>query len=324
MKNQKTNRRSVRILKWIVRVLLFQLILINISAAFHAYRFTHYYDDDKIRNQGSSQGKPLLRTWRLMTGRKLAKSLIQYYPTIPYDTVQLTTSNGTKLEAWYMKADSAKGTVILFHGLNSNKGNVLAEAFSFISFGYNAMLVDIRAHGNSEGIANSLGYKESEEVKLAYDHISKKGEKNIVLWGMSLGAVIITKAIWQYDLQPQKIILEMPFDRLQDHINARARIGGFPGEPFGFLVTLWTGVEKGYWGYGHRTSRYAKKIKCPVLLQWGNSDEYVLSKEIERIFAAIGSFKKKLEIYDGARHGPLLAANEVKWEQSVNDFLNNY
>lgn len=324
MKNQKTNRRSVRILKWIVRVLLFQLILINISAAFHAYRFTHYYDDDKIRNQGSSQGKPLLRTWRLMTGRKLAKSLIQYYPTIPYDTVQLTTGNGIKLEAWYMKADSAKGTVILFHGLNSNKGNVLAEAFSFISFGYNTMLVDIRAHGNSDGIANSLGYKESEEVKLAYDHISKKGEKNIVLWGMSLGAVIITKAIWQYDLQPQKIILEMPFDRLQDHIKARARIGGFPGEPFGFFVTFWTGIERGYWGYGHKTSLYAKKINCPVLLQWGNSDEYVLEKETQRIFAAIGSPKKKLEIYEKARHGPLLAGNEVKWEQTVNEFLKNY
>jgi len=323
MKNPKTNRRFARIFKWIGRVLIVQLILINISAAFHAYRFTHYYDDDKIRSQGSSQGKPLLRTWRLMTGRKLAKSLIQYYPTMPYDTIQLTTSNGIKLEAWYMKADSAKGTVILFHGLNSNKGNVLAEAFSFISFGYNTMLVDLRAHGNSDGIANSLGYKESEEVKLAYDNVLKKGEKNIVLWGMSLGAVIIAKAIWQYDLQPQKIILEMPFDRLQDHINARARIGGFPGEPFGFLVTFWTGIEKGYWGYGHKTSRYVKKINCPVLLQWGNNDEYVLKKETERIFAAIGSANKKLEIYEGGRHGPLLAGNELKWEQTVSDFLNN-
>jgi len=208
--------------------------------------------------------------------------------------------------------------------LNSNKGNVLAEAFSFISFGYNTMLVDMRAHGNSEGMVNSLGYKESEEVKLAYEHILKKGEKNIVLWGMSLGAVIIAKAIWQYDIQPQKIILEMPFDRLQDHIRARARIGGLPGEPFGLLVTFWVGIEKGYWGYGHKTSRYVKKINCPVLLQWGNNDEYVLKKETETIFAAISSSKKKLEIYEGAGHGPLLAGNESKWEQTVNDFLNNY
>jgi alpha-beta hydrolase superfamily lysophospholipase len=323
MKDKKNSSKIIRILKWIGNVLLVQLILINISAAFHAYRFTHYYDDDKIRSQRPSEGRPFLRTWRMMTGKKLAKSIIQYYPTIPYDTVQLTTASGKKLEAWYMKADSAKGTVILFHGLNSNKGNVLGEAFEFNSFGYNTMLVDIRAHGNSEGIVNTIGYKESEEVKLAYDHILKKGEQNIVLWGMSLGAVIITRAIWQYDLKPQKIILEMPFDRLQEHIRARARISGFPGEPFGFFVTFWTGIEQGYWGYSHNTSRYVKKINCPVLLQWGSSDEYVLKKETEKIFAAISATKKKLEIYKGAGHAPLLAANASKWDETVNEFLND-
>jgi alpha-beta hydrolase superfamily lysophospholipase len=323
MRDKKTNNKTVRVFKWIGKVLLVQLILINISAAFHAYRFTHYYNDDKIRNQKSSEGKPLLRTWRLMTGRKLPKSLIQYYPAIPYDTVQLTTRNGLKLEAWYMKADSAKGTVILFHGLNSNKGNVLSEAFEFYSLGYNTMLLDMRAHGNSDGMTNSIGNKESEEVKLAYDHILKKGEKNIVLWGMSLGAVMISKAIWEYDIEPQKIVLEMPFDKLEDHISARARISGFPGEPFGFFVTFWTGVEQGYWGYGHKTTRYAKKINCPVLLQWGNNDEYVLKRETEKIFAAIKSSKKKLEIYEGAGHGPLLSGNEQKWRKAVTDFLND-
>lgn len=321
MKNAKTNTTFVRKLKWIGRVLIAQLILINISAAFHAYRFTHYYNDDKIRHLQSSQGKPLLRTWRMMTGKKLARSLIQYYPGIPYDTIQLPTKNGLIVEAWYMKTDSAQGTVILFHGLNSNKGNVLGEAHEFLSLGYNTLLVDTRAHGNSEGIVNTIGYKESEEVKLAYDHVSKQGEKNIVLWGMSLGAVMISKAIWQYDLQPQKVILEMPFDRLQDHISARARISGFPGEPFGFFVTFWTGLEQGYWGYGHKTSKYARKINCPVLLQWGNADDYVLKKETEMIFSSIKSEKKKLEIYEGAGHGSLLAANELKWQATVSEFL---
>ena len=322
MKDKKP-RKSLHIVKWIVRVLLFQLILINVSAAFHAYRFTHYYDDDKIRNQRSSQGKPLLRTWRLMTGRQLAKSLIRYYPAIPYDTVQLTTKNGLKLEAWYMKADSAIGTAILFHGLNSNKGNVLTEAFEFNSLGYNTMLVDMRAHGNSEGVVNSLGHKEAEEVKLAFEQVSKMGEKNIVLWGMSLGAVMISKAVGQYDLQPNKIILEMPFNRLQDHINARAKNSGFPGEPFGFFVTLWAGIEQGYWGYGHKTSEYVKKIDCPVLLQWGNNDEYVSKKEIDKIFASINSTGKRLEIYEGAKHGPLASMHEAKWVEAVSNFLKN-
>lgn len=321
VKNKKARTAIVRILKWVGRVFIAQLILINISAAFHAYRFTHYYNDDNVRNQPSSKGKLFLRTWRLMTGKKLPKSLVAYYPVIPYDTVHLTTTNGLKLEAWYMKADSSIGTVILFHGLSSNKGNILNEAYEFHSLGYNTMLVDIRAHGNSEGFANSIGYKESEEVRLAYEYVSKQGEKNIVLWGMSLGAVIISKAIWQYDLHPQKIILEMPFDRLQDHIRARARVTGFPGEPFGSFVTLWTGFEQGYWGYGHRTTKYVQKINCPVLLQWGNADEYVSKNETDKIFKAIGSKEKQLVLYEGAGHEPLLGVNEILWKKKVTDFL---
>jgi len=62
VKNKKTNVTILRILRWIGRVLIAQLILINISAAFHAYRFTHYYNDDKVRNQPFSKGKPFLRT----------------------------------------------------------------------------------------------------------------------------------------------------------------------------------------------------------------------------------------------------------------------
>ena len=113
----------------------------------------------------------------------------------------------------------------------------------------------------------------------------------------------------------------MPFDRLQDHLRARARISGFPSEPFGFFVTFWAGLEQGYWGYGHRTTRYVKKISCPVLLQWGNADEYVLKNETNKIFRAIGSAEKRLEIYEEAGHVPLLAANESKWQKIVNDFL---
>lgn len=321
MNQQQKRLRLKQIGIWIFRVLIFQLILINISAAFHAHRFTHYYDDDGVRNLESSSGTILLRTWRLMVGRKFPKSVIRYYPETPYGAIQFKTKKGINIDAWYMTADSAKGTVILFHGLTSNKGNNLAEAYEFISMGYNALLVDLRAHGNSGGKNNSMGVKESEEVKLAYDYVKARGEKKIILWGMSLGAVIITRAVYDYDIQPQKIILEMPFDRLQDHLKARARVLGFPDEPFGFLTTFWTGTEEGYWGFGHRTSKYVNKIKSDVLLQWGSKDPYVLQAETENIFRNITARDKSLVVYEEAAHQPLLGHDAGKWRKEVSAFL---
>jgi fumarate reductase subunit D len=54
MKNQPANKKIRIAVKWIIRVVVFQLILINISAAFHAHRITHYYDDVRVRNLSSS------------------------------------------------------------------------------------------------------------------------------------------------------------------------------------------------------------------------------------------------------------------------------
>ena len=321
MINLTTKNKFKSIFIWILKVLLAQFILINISAAFHAHRLTHFYDEDRVRNIKPSAGTLFLRTWRLMVGRKYPKSLIQYYPPGIYDTVQLTTKKGIKIEGWLMKADSSIGTVILIHGLNNNKGFVLNEAYEFISLGYNTLLIDARAHGNSNGNTNSIGSKEDEEVKLAFDLIKSKGENNIILWGMSMGAVMITKAIHEYNLAPQKIILEMPFASLQDHLRARARVLGFPDEPFGFFVTLWAGFEQGYWGFGHKTTRYVKSIHCPVLLQWGARDAYVLINETESIFKNIGTNKKSLIMYDEAGHQSLLGTDSEKWKNSVNNFL---
>ncbi len=318
---QEEKIRLKTVFTWVIRVIIVQLVFINISAAFHASRFTHFYDDEHVRNLPSSKGRIFLRTWRLMVGRKFPKSRIQYKPPMPYDTVALHLADGKRIKAWYMKTESSRGTVILFHGLNSNKGDLLSEAEEFLGMDYNVFMPDTRAHGESDGRVNSLGVKESEEVKMAYEFIRSEGESNIILWGMSLGAVMISKAVYDYHLEPQKIILEMPFNRLQDHIRARARLAGFPDEPFAFLVTGWIGIEQGYWGYRHRTSRYVSRIKCPVLLQWGAKDEYVERHEIREIYAEIGSSEKSVETYEQCGHEPLLLCEPEKWREKVQAFL---
>ena len=90
------------------------------------------------------------------------------------------------MPAWYRSIPDAKGTVALFHGHGGNKSDILPEAFAFMRMGYNIFLLDFRAHGNSEGHTCTIGFNESEDVKLAYDFIRAKGEKNLVLWGVSL------------------------------------------------------------------------------------------------------------------------------------------
>lgn len=322
MPETRKKNKLTRILRWVARVLLFQLILINISAAFHAYRLTHFYDDPKLYQQ-QNEGSILTRTWRLMVGKKMARSPLQYIPTSDYDSLQFTLSNGIKIRAWYIPADSARGSVIMVHGLGSNKGHPLNEASEFRAMHYNTLLLDLRAHGESEGKAFSIGYKETEEIQAAFAWLQARGEQKIILWGMSVGAVLVTKAVHDHQLNPAAVILEMPFGSLQDHLVSRGDNLGFPGKPYGFFVTFWVGVEQGYWGYGHRTARYAQSLQCPVLVQWGRRDDFVKQHETEEVYNAIPGNNKKLVVYEESGHVPLCWADNELWIKEVSRFLNN-
>jgi uncharacterized protein len=313
--------RFKRIFVWTAWVLLVQFILINVSSALHAYRLTHFYDDPALRTTQPESGNIFSKTWKLFAGSRLPKSVLRDSFPEPVSTVVLKTSKGIAIESWYSKRDSSRGTVLLFHGVTVNRSYLVKEAYAFYLMGYNVMLTDLRAHGNSGGTVSTYGIRETEEVKMVYDYVAGKGEKNIFLYGLSMGAVVVAKAIYDYRLQPAGLILEAPFASLQDHFEARARNLGFPEQPFGLLVSFWAGVEQGFNGWGHKTTRYAKQINCPVLLQCGGRDNYVSRKEVNSIYSNITDVRKKLNFYEEAGHESLLEADPVRWQKEVTAFL---
>jgi alpha-beta hydrolase superfamily lysophospholipase len=201
---------------------------------------------------------------------------------------------------------------------------LLSESYEFRYWGYNVMLVDFRGHGNSGSNKTTIGMKETEEVKLAYDYLIQKGNKNIFLYGSSLGAVVVAKSIADYHLPVSGVILDMPFLSLQTYLKGKARSLGFPAQPFAFLTTFWIGIENGFNGFGHQTSKYVKQVNCPVLMQWGAMDDFVLQDETKKQYNAITSAQKKLVVYNQAAHESFLRKDPLRWRKEVGNFLSSY
>lgn len=322
MKNTKPRRKLRSVLRWVAWVLLVQFILINISASLYAYKFTHLHAGNGGAVIEPSPKNIFSKTWRLFAGPKFYRQPLIKTPTFDYVTLSLKTAKDFSLEAWYSSADSmGKGTVILFHGLGMNKGAILDEALVFRQWGYGVLLVDARSHGNSGGNITTIGYKEAGDVKLAYDYLEGKGEKNIFLWGVSMGAVEIIRAVAEYHLQPAGIILETPFLSLQSHLKGRARTLGFPAQPFTFFTTFWIGAENGFNGFAFEATRYAKQVNCPVLYQYGDKDELVLKYETNAVYESMASKNKKLVIYDDAQHESFVRKDPAAWKKEVKAFL---
>jgi alpha-beta hydrolase superfamily lysophospholipase len=188
--------------------------------------------------------------------------------------------------------------------------------------GYNTMLVDFRAHGNSEGNVSTIGYREANDVKTAYDYIRAKGEKNIVLWGVSLGAATIAHAVADYEVKTEKVILELSYGSLSAAAKGRIRTMGLPEQPIAGLLTFWGGTVRGFWAFGLKPEDYVKQMTCPVLVQHGAKDARVTRAESEAIFSNIPHPNKKLVVYETAKHESLCNREPEKWKREIKAFLN--
>lgn len=309
-----------RIVKFFFRTVLVAFVLLNVITAFHAYKFTHFYESSEAPVNKSEMKSGWDITKDILFGINAYKQKNKVPADSSFETIYLTTGDKIKLQGWYMKTPAAKGTVILFHGHGSKKSSVLEEAAGFRKMGYNTLLLDFRAHGSSGGNTSSIGYYETEDVKLAYDFIKEKGEKNIILWGISMGAAAVSKAMNDYPLQPSKVILEMPFASILQAAEGRIKMMGLPGEPLASFITFWGGTEHGFWAFKMKPAEFVKQIKCPVLLQWGRNDPRVKQEETDLIYANI-SAPKKLVVYENSGHESLCEKEHAKWMKEVGDFL---
>ncbi len=291
----------------------------NVVIAFRAYRFTHF----KTQQQNTIiQNSDLLGyIAQRIGGSKYYKRPINNKPTQAFETIQLTTSNNLMLEGWYLPQATKKGTCIVLHGLGGNKETMLAEINGLFNMGYNVLAIDFRAHGNSQGTTTTVGLTEGEDVKLAYDFIKNKGEKNIILYGGSMGAASISSCLNSYEtVTPSKVVLDMPFENYTKLMEGIFRDSKYPKQPTFTLFTFWNSVFNQKWMFNMKPSEYVKAIKCPVLLQWGKNDDLVNEESTQKIYNNIKA-TKSLIVYQNSSHESYAAKEPELWDKNISGFL---
>ncbi len=292
----------------------------NIVAFFHAYKFTHFTTEKATKTK---DGKHLstgekIKTIFLGVDNPRPTNLIN--PVRKFETIKLKSNK--EIECWSIKIDSSKGTVILFHGFSGAKSLMLDKAEVFLELGYSVFLVDFMGSGGSEGNQTTIGFKEAEEVEACFNYLYKNGERHIYLFGTSMGAVAILKAIKDYKLIPSAIILECPFGTMYQTICARFSTMGVPAFPMAGLLGFWGGVQNGFWAFSHNPAEYAKSVDCPTLLLYGERDEKVSREEIDAIFENL-SGKKVIATYPLAGHENYLGKYKQEWSNDIAKFLSS-
>lgn len=292
----------------------------NIVAFFHAYKFTHFAEINTEKTASPKKLSTFEKFETVLFGVNNPRPANKTFPAQKFETFKLQSNK--KIECWKINTDNPQGTVILFHGYGSEKSSLLNKSDEFIKLGYNTLLVDFMGSGGSEGNQTTIGFKEAEEVKTAFDYIQKQGEKNIFLFGNSLGAVAVMKAINDYDLEAKGIILECPFGSMYQTTCARFSNMNMPSFPMAGLLVFWGGMQNGFWAFGHKPTEYAKNINTPTLLLYGEKDDKVSRSEVDEIYSNLKG-NRILKTYADAGHEDYLSKNKEAWIKDISEFLKN-
>lgn len=304
--------------KWILRMVIMLFILMNVFAIFHGYTITHFSDADATKTSKPKELSAADKVKALLFGLNNPRPENDQNPTVDFETISIESNR--EISCWYIKSPEAKGSVILFHGYSGNKARILDKASIFQNMGYNTLLVDFMGCGDSEGNQTTIGFFEAEQVKSCFEYLSHKGEENIFLFGTSMGAVAILKAIHDFGFDPKGIMIECPFGTMYETVCARFDEMGVPSFPMAGLLTFWGGAVNGFWAFDHNPSTYAKSVKCPTLLMYGAKDSRVSLKETNAIFGNLQG-EKDLVIYPEAGHENYLNKYKQAWKQDINLFL---
>jgi uncharacterized protein len=242
-----------------------------------------------------------------------------------WEAVEFPASDGVNLKGWFVSAegDDAKPTIIFMHGLGGNRADLLSQAAAVVENGYNALLFDVRNHGESEGTITTLAYHEINDVRGAVDYLLARddvdGEK-IGLVGHSMGAIASLIATAEIP-EIKAVVAEAGFKNIRGNTDSiiRALTGRAPVlSPD--LVLMFVDQETGVpFSQISAIDKLGDITPRPVLFAHGDADTIIDVANSQEMYDAAGD-PKELYIVEGAEHDPWRLDSDAFNERLVGFF----
>ena len=237
--------------------------------------------------------------------------------------VYTKTSDNLKVHAHFLENKNSNIYTIIVHGYESKGSNMRYYGEKFFNMGYNVLLIDLRAHGLSEGNFYGMGYLEKEDILAWIKYIlSINSNADIILFGISMGAEAIMIALAENLPSNVKLAIEdSGYTNANEQLGNRLKISyHLPYFPFIPIISLITKLRIGYFFSEANALKSVSKTKTPILFIHGSEDDLVPLDMMERLYNACSSKKDKL-IVEGAYHISSAKHNEKLYWDKIKEVI---
>lgn len=219
------------------------------------------------------------------------------------------------------------GILLMYHGKNGRKEDLLPVAERYVSAGFICLLVDLPAHGEN---SQEVYYYGQGLERYLYDETLKKIEKkvnlknrNIFLWGMSLGgAYAITSAMQDNKREfqaPKALILVSTFDNLSSVLKEKAKdiFGSYMGE------VLYKGLGfslKTFYQFNPEkvdSKKNAHLVDIPLFMFHGKEDRLISYRHGQELFKSFPNPNKVFHLAMRSNHHNILVGSYPFYKKSI-------
>lgn len=245
---------------------------------------------------------------------------------IPVRPISLQTALGTTVEGWAIRSREDRATVVLLHGLRGSRLTMRERATLLNQHGYSVVVIDLQAHGESDGDAITMGHLERHGAAAAAKFAREfaKGRRVVVL-GVSLGGASF---LLSKHTDVDGVILESVYPTISEAVHDRValRIGSLAAPPLAKTLLLQMEFRLGLSCNDLRPIDHLPKLACPVLIMSGSEDLHTTEQETRRMFNCLqqteaGHPSHELWVVDGAAHVDLYDVAGEQYEKRVLNFL---
>lgn len=304
----------------VVLIIIFSLIALTLSAAFVCFMLTFY----------SGKRKPLPEgEYDFPTGKiyeEFHGDIMRWQDSLrgmSAERVETVSYDGLTLRGKYYEYKKGAPLEIMFHGYKGNAFRDLCGAVErCFKLGRNALIVDQRAHGESEGHVITFGYKERFDcltwIKFAAERFGK--DQKILITGISMGASTVLMAAGE-DLPENvvSVLADCPFSSTKGIICKVMQDMHLPSKLFYPFVRLGAILFGGFDPNKCEPIEAVKRCKIPIIFIHGDSDDYVPCHMSQKMYE-ICPTEKAIFVAKGAGHGLAFLKDADGYYRAVREF----
>ena len=253
------------------------------------------------------------------------KALQEYFSSDNFEKLSIISSDDLKLYGFY-KDNGQTRLAILVHGYGGTHFDMFNYAKIYEDLGYDIFAMDLRTHGESEGDSLSMGlYEHYDIIKWIEKLLSIKPNYKIVLHGISMGASTVCMTLGE--ILPNNVICgieDSGYDNANNelyYVYSRAK---FLSKWFYKIFYHYTKNTKGLDLKAIDACEKLKNSKLPVLFIHGDSDNFVPTSMVYKLYDCLPDSRRVLYIGKDATHIKSIEVNFQEYKKQVSKFLSKY